>query len=101
MTTVRYWLPLIDSGAEDALRAEAARNIAQRAVDEYGAGVDAQFHEGNGDAADVLIEMAESLDADLIVVGSRGMRGARRYLGSVPNSVTHGAPCAVLVVKTD
>jgi nucleotide-binding universal stress UspA family protein len=94
-------LPLIDSGAEDALRAEAARNIAQRAVDEYGAGVDAQFHEGNGDAADVLIEMAESLDADLIVVGSRGMRGARRYLGSVPNSVTHGAPCAVLVVKTD
>ena len=37
--------------------------------------------------------------ADLIVVGSKGMQ--RRYLGSVPNSVAHGAHCAVLVVKTN
>ena len=94
-------LPLVDTGAEDALRAEAARQIGQKAIDTYAEGVQAQFHEGSGDAADVLIDMAESLDADLIVVGSKGMRGARRYLGSVPNSVCHGAPCAVLVVKTD
>jgi nucleotide-binding universal stress UspA family protein len=38
------------------------------------------------------------VDADVIVVGSKGMH--RRILGSVPNSVAHKAPCAVLIVKT-
>ena len=48
-----------------------------------------------------LIEVAEKVDADLIVVGNRGMTGAKRLLGSVPNSVSHQAPCSVLIVKTD
>jgi nucleotide-binding universal stress UspA family protein len=39
------------------------------------------------------------VEADLIVVGSKGMQ--RRVLGSVPHSIAHGAGCAVLVVKTD
>ena len=52
-------------------------------------------------AADAILDTAESIGADLIVVGSKGMRGARRVLGSVPNSVAHGAGCAVLIVKTD
>jgi nucleotide-binding universal stress UspA family protein len=38
--------------------------------------------------------------AELIVVGNRGMTGARRLLGSVPNSVAHRAPCSVLIVHT-
>jgi len=38
--------------------------------------------------------------ADLIVVGNKGMRGARRVLGSVPNSIAHSAPCSVLIVDT-
>ena len=46
----------------------------------------------------MLIELAESHDADLLVIGNRGMQ--RRVLGSVPNSVTHKAPCSVYVVKT-
>jgi nucleotide-binding universal stress UspA family protein len=51
-----------------------------------------------GNPADVLVRLAESAGADLLVIGNKGMR--RRVLGSVPNSVMHRAPCAVLVVKT-
>jgi nucleotide-binding universal stress UspA family protein len=50
---------------------------------------------------DAILEVAQSVTADLVVVGSKGMQGARRVLGSVPNSVAHGANCAVLIVKTD
>jgi nucleotide-binding universal stress UspA family protein len=51
-----------------------------------------------GEPADVLIRLAEQCKADLLVIGNRGMH--RRVLGSVPNSVTHKAPCSVYVVKT-
>ena len=61
----------------------------------------AEAHGAQGNADDVILTTAAEVGADLIVVGSKGMRGARRYLGSVPNSVAHGADCAVLVVKTD
>jgi nucleotide-binding universal stress UspA family protein len=44
--------------------------------------------------------VAEAVSADLIVVGSRGMKGGRRFLGSVPNSVSHHSPCSVLIVDT-
>ena len=54
-----------------------------------------------GDAADAIIDVAEELRSDLIVVGNRGMTGARRFLlGSVPNKVSHHAPCSVLIVRT-
>jgi nucleotide-binding universal stress UspA family protein len=51
-----------------------------------------------GDPADVLCEIAEHHNADLLVVGNKGMH--RRVLGSVPNSVSHKAPCSVVIVKT-
>ena len=54
-----------------------------------------------GSAADAIIDVAEEQSADLIVVGNKGMSGARRFLlGSVPNRVSHHAPCSVLVVRT-
>lgn len=54
-----------------------------------------------GDAASALIDVAETTKADLIVVGSRGMTGAARFLlGSVPNRVAHHAPCTVMIVRT-
>lgn len=54
-----------------------------------------------GDAADAIIDVAEEQEADLIVVGNKGMTGARRFLlGSVPNKVSHHAPCSVLIVRT-
>jgi nucleotide-binding universal stress UspA family protein len=51
-----------------------------------------------GDPADVLCDIAEQHGADVLVVGNRGMQ--RRVLGSVPNSVSHKAPCSVMIVKT-
>jgi nucleotide-binding universal stress UspA family protein len=51
-----------------------------------------------GDPADVLVDIAEAHDADMLVVGNKGMQ--RRILGSVPNSVSHKAPCSVVIVKT-
>ena len=51
-----------------------------------------------GHPADVLCEIAEEQGADVLVVGSKGMH--RRVLGSVPNTVSHKAPCSVLIVKT-
>ena len=51
--------------------------------------------------ADALLKVARDVDAALIVVGSRGMHGAKRVLGSVPNTVSHQAPCNVLIVSTD
>jgi nucleotide-binding universal stress UspA family protein len=51
-----------------------------------------------GDPAKILVELAESNGADVLVIGNKGME--RRVLGSVPNSVSHNAPCSVLIVKT-
>jgi nucleotide-binding universal stress UspA family protein len=53
---------------------------------------------GDGEPADVLVDHAEQQDADVLVVGNKGMQ--RRILGSVPNSVAHKANCTVIVVKT-
>ena len=51
-----------------------------------------------GEPAEVLTRLAEECNADLLVIGNKGMH--RRVLGSVPNGVTHKAPCSVYVVKT-
>ena len=65
------------------------------------AGIDVQTHPVEGDPADAILNVAEETKADLIVVGNKGMTGARRYLlGSVPNNVSHHAPCSVLIVRT-
>jgi nucleotide-binding universal stress UspA family protein len=54
-----------------------------------------------GDAADAIVDVAEEQRSDLIVVGNKGMTGTKRFLlGSVPNKVTHHAPCSVLIVRT-
>ena len=58
-------------------------------------------HAREGDPADAILDVAEEVEADLIVVGNKGMTGARRFLlGSVPNKVSHHAPCSVIIVRT-
>ena len=52
--------------------------------------------------SEALIDVAEAIGADLIVVGNQGMTGAKRFLlGSVPNRIAHHTPCDVLIVRTD
>lgn len=63
-------------------------------------GVEPTVHAEKGDAADVIINTARHVSADLVIVGNRGMKGVRRTLGSVPNSVAHGVNCSVLIVDT-
>jgi nucleotide-binding universal stress UspA family protein len=57
-------------------------------------------HLVTGDPADQILTAAENLDADLIILGSRGLNAVQRFLlGSVSTKVTTHAPCAVLVVR--
>jgi nucleotide-binding universal stress UspA family protein len=64
-------------------------------------GVEAETYARQGDPADAILDVAEEQAADLIVVGNKGMTGARRFLlGSVPNRVSHHAPCSVLIIRT-
>jgi nucleotide-binding universal stress UspA family protein len=61
-------------------------------------GLDYTSEARNGDPSDVLVAIAADNDVDVIVVGNKGMH--RRILGSVPNTVSHNAPCSVMIVKT-
>ncbi len=64
-------------------------------------GVDVQTHPVEANPTDAILNVAEETGADLIVVGNKGMTGARRFLlGSVPNNVSHHAPCSVIIVRT-
>lgn len=64
-------------------------------------GVTVETYPREGDAADAILDVAEEQNAGLVVVGNRGMTGARRFLlGSVPNKISHHAPCSVLIIRT-
>jgi len=74
---------------------EAAASIARDA------GVEVEVYPRQGDPADAILDVAEEREADLIIVGNKGMTGAKRFLlGSVPNKVSHHAPCSVLIIRT-
>ena len=74
----------------------------QGELDGLASGYGAQAKKENGNPAEVLISVTEELDADLLVTGSVGMSGARRFmLGNVPNKVSHHADTDLLIVKTD
>ena len=64
-------------------------------------GIEAECHARKGDPANALLDVAAEHDADMIVVGNKGMTGAKRFLlGSVPDKISHHAPCSVLIVRT-
>jgi nucleotide-binding universal stress UspA family protein len=65
------------------------------------AGVEIETFARQADPADAILDLADERSADLIVVGNKGMTGAKRFLlGSVPNKVSHHAPCSVLIIRT-
>ena len=78
---------------------DATLSEAAEAVGDDGLAIETFAREG--DPADAILDVAEERGADLIVVGNKGMTGAKRFLlGSVPNKVSHHAPCSVLIVRT-
>jgi nucleotide-binding universal stress UspA family protein len=81
-------------------RDEVERTLREMAAEVTAAGVDVTTYARQGDPAAALLDVAEERRADLVVVGNKGMTGADRFLlGSVPNKVTHHAPCSVLVIR--
>lgn len=96
----------LDAGAV-AITNEDRKDEAQRIRTEFLAeaarhGVPAELETFDGDPAEALVNVAEAVNADLLVVGNRGMSGVRRFvLGSVPNKVSHHSPCSLLIVDTD
>lgn len=87
--------------ADSKIADEVDATLGQMAKKLSSKGVSVKTHGCAGDAADALVDVAESAKADLIVVGNRGMGGVKRFvLGSVPNKISHHAPCSVLIVHT-
>lgn len=88
----------------------AARENAQRILEESSREIKDKLTDRNvsvstealfGSPESRIVETAEEMHADLIIVGSHGYnRWERLLLGSVSDSVVHHAPCSVLVVRT-
>ncbi len=75
--------------------------LEQAAGTVHALGVAVERYARRGDPAEAILEVADEQKADLIVVGNKGMRGARRFLlGSVPNKISHHAGCSVMIVRT-
>ena len=108
LPTYAYYLALKDN--DDGLlyqqfdeyeqqQAELLSNLSQQAIV---AGVDTEYTQISGIPGWEICELASRWSADLIIVGSRGLKGLKEmFLGSVSNYVTHHAPCSVLIVRTD
>jgi nucleotide-binding universal stress UspA family protein len=82
-------------------REDVQATLEQAADEIRAAGVEVEVFARQGDPADAILDVAEERGSDLIVVGNKGMTGAKRFLlGSVPNKVSHHAPCSVLIIRT-
>jgi nucleotide-binding universal stress UspA family protein len=88
------WM-LTDAGQADD-RAASGRTVALEVGVE-----DVSCRVQDGDPATVLLDVADDVGADLLVVGSKGMSTAARFLlGSVANKVSHHSPCDLIIVHT-
>jgi nucleotide-binding universal stress UspA family protein len=99
-----HWESLASSAkvASGNLREAAEQLLMRSARRAEERGVEVDWEARGGHPADVLLDIAGSREVDLIVVGNKGMSGARRYLlGGVADKVSHHAPCSVMIVRTD
>ena len=82
-------------------RSDVSSTLEDAAEELKKTGLGVEIHAREGDPADAILDVAEEQKADLIVVGNKGMTGAKRFLlGSVPNKVSHHAPCSVMIIRT-
>ncbi len=104
VTHVGEYLPTYFAYTEEepAELRQAARQLLDeqaRRISEAG-GTVAETHLRLGRPAEQIVELAEELDAGVVVVGSRGLGGLRRaVLGSVSDAVVRHAHCPVFVVR--
>jgi nucleotide-binding universal stress UspA family protein len=91
--------PLVGAGRQgDRVHAQQHVDRAQERLAKQG--VESEAHLTNREAGRALVAIADEQRAQMIVVGNRGMTGAKRVLGSVPNHVAHHAHCDVVIVHT-
>ena len=105
MTVVSVAEELPQFGRAAAMLVPEEHEERRRELREAGAmlgerGIAAQFVERRGDAATKILEEAEKGEAELIVMGTRGLASGKRWLlGSVSTKVLHHASSNVLVVR--
>jgi nucleotide-binding universal stress UspA family protein len=92
--------PIDIVATNEAISSEARALVDRAAEPAQRAGVTTKSHCVGGDPVDALLDAAEATDADLVVVGNRGMTGVRRLLGSVPSKLSHHCPASILIVDT-
>ncbi len=108
LPTYAYY-PMIDDRDFEVYREKLAeykkwgldflQNLTEKATE---AGVDSEYTQLTGNPGRIICELADTWEADLIMVGSRGLKGIKEmFLGSVSNYVTHHTPCSVLIVRSE
>lgn len=100
----RHWETIASSAKIDSmdLRTVAESVLARSAAKAKEQGVEVDYTAREGEPAEAILDVAAEQEADLIVVGNKGVTGASRFLqGSVPNKISHHSGCSVLVVRTD
>ena len=101
MRQVRTTLPQeFRDSVDPDLDADNDVAAARAILHEYGVRV--RPHPAVGDPAEAILDVAADRDADLIVVGARGLGAVGRLVhGSVSTKVAHHSPCDVLIVEHD
>ena len=100
MPVVAAGMDVVAVPSHHDVRSAAASAIEGQAEAVRRRGIPTEVHVCDGSAAGVLCDVAETVGADVIVVGNRRMQGAGRLLGSVANKVAHHAPCSVFIART-
>lgn len=92
--------PVVGGAAPPASGPDFQSDIAlERTLERLGApDFRVRQHTSTAEPGQAILQVAEEVGADLIVVGNMGMH--RRVLSSIPNTVSHRASCDVLVVQT-
>jgi nucleotide-binding universal stress UspA family protein len=102
--TERHW-EWIQTSREVAnvdLRSVAESVLAREARKAEEQGIAVNWGAREGTAAEAILDAAAAEDADVIVIGNKGMTGKKRFLlGGVPEKVARHAPCSVMIVNTD
>jgi nucleotide-binding universal stress UspA family protein len=95
-----YEYNLYQKSYED-YRQKGIKFLQQRNKEAQAAGINSEFIQLTGNPGRVVCELAGTWSADMILIGSRGLKGLKEmFLGSVSNYVTHHAPCSVLIIRT-
>jgi nucleotide-binding universal stress UspA family protein len=84
------------------IRDGAARRLEKAREAVAASGIAVETHLSEGANAQAIVELAEKVKADLIVMGTRGLSGLKHVmLGSVAERTVRLAPCAVMTVKAE